>query len=202
MNGRNHALLGAVTTFSYLLLSEQTVYYVGWVPFGVGMLVGTAAALLPDIDTPDNHLRRTLGVGNRQTTRAILDRRRRGMFLRLGNFLRWLVARLLNVVAWTLPHRGLTHWLVTAVVLTLLAAAFTRSQGLPDLFWETFGIGYLSHILADVCTEAGVKLFAPVYNRAITIPFLRVRTGTWTEQLFVYFLLFLWLVWLSYRYLL
>jgi len=202
MNGRNHALLGAVTTFSYLLLSEQSVYYVGWLPFGVGMFVGTAAALLPDIDTPDNHLRRTLGVGNRQTTRAFLDRRRKGLLVRLWNFLRWLVARLLNVVAWILPHRGLTHWLVTALILTLVASAVTTTQGWPDLYWETFAIGYLSHLLADVCTEAGVKLFAPVYTRAINVPFLRVRTGTWAEQLFVYFLIFLWLVWLSYRYLL
>ena len=201
MNGRNHATLGAVSTFSYLLLSDQSPYQVGLLPFGLGMLIGVAAALLPDIDTPNNHLRSSLGVGSRQTTRALLNGRRKGLLRWLWDLLRWFVARLLDVVAWLLPHRGLTHWLITAVILTGIAAAVCRTQNLPDLIWQTFGIGYLSHLLADVCTESGVRLLAPFYSRTLTIPFLRVRTGTWSEQLFVYFLLFLWLIWLSYTYL-
>lgn len=202
MNGRNHATLGAVATFSYLLVSNQSPYQAGLLPFGLGMLLGIAAALLPDIDTPHNHLRRSLGVGSRQTTRALLNWRRKGLLWWLWDLLRWLVARLLDVVAWILPHRGPTHWLLTALLLTGVAAAVCRTQNLPDLLWQTFGIGYLSHLLADVCTESGVKLLAPFYPRPLNVPFLRVRTGTWTEQLFVYALLLCWLIWLSYAYLL
>ncbi|MBP8002081.1 MAG: metal-dependent hydrolase [Chloroflexi bacterium] len=201
MNGRNHTLLGGITTFSYLLVTGQTPYQVGLLPFGISMIIGLAAALLPDIDTPNNHLRSSLGVGSRQTSRALRNWRRQSVLFSTWDTARWLVARLLDIVAWILPHRGVTHWLISAGFITVAVAAFCRTQNLPDLFWETFGIGYLSHILADVCTESGVKLFAPFYSRSVTIPFLRVTTGTWTEQIFVYFLVFLWLIWLSYTYL-
>ncbi|MBK9051660.1 MAG: metal-dependent hydrolase [Chloroflexi bacterium] len=201
MNGRNHALLGGVATFSYLLFSGQDPYHVGLIPFGLGMVIGIASALLPDIDTPNNHLRSSLGVGSRQTHQAFRARRRRGLLIWLVDVVRWLVARLLDGVVWLLPHRGITHWLITAIILTVVLSVICRSQGWWDLVWQTFGVGYLSHLLADVCTEAGVRLLVPVYNRPISVPFLRVRTGTWSEQAFVYFLIFLWLVWLSSRYL-
>ena len=202
MNGRNHAILGGVATFSYLLLSGQDPYSVGLIPFATGMVIGIASALLPDIDTPNNHLRSSLGVGSRQTDYAFRTwRRRRGLLTRVLDVFRWFIARLLDVVAWLLPHRGITHWLITAIILTVVLSVICRSQGWWDVVWQTFGVGYLSHLLADVCTEAGVRLLVPIYLRPISIPFLRVRTGTWSEQAFVYFLLFLWLIWLSNRYL-
>lgn len=60
-------------------------------------------------------------------------------------------------------HRGIAH---SAVILLLLAIAvwyFTRKSeeedALPKMMIASAGMGYLSHLLADACTPAGLPLF-------------------------------------------
>lgn len=75
-----------------------------------------------------------------------------------------------------LKHRGFSHSLSAAVLMSagfwLLLRLLTRSLGWSHLSesdvyaWvAAFGLGYISHILADACTHAGVRLWLPFSQR-------------------------------------
>src|SRR3972149_2625903 len=53
-------------------------------------------------------------------------------------------------------HRGVSHWLLTAIGLTYLIAG--RVPGL----WQYFLAGYCSHLLFDMLTERGVPVLGPL----------------------------------------
>lgn len=81
-------------------------------------------------------------------------------------------------------HRGLTHYGLTALAITLLSTALGWWLG----FWDVglaFGLGYCSHILADGMTLAGVPLFGPWQREKVHIlpRSLRIRTGGPVEPL-------------------
>ncbi len=71
-------------------------------------------------------------------------------------------------------HRGFTHWLIVPIALILSGIFYSEY-----LIW--LGIGYLSHILADSCTLAGVPMFAPFSDRIYGLRFF--RTGGVVEWL-------------------
>jgi len=67
-------------------------------------------------------------------------------------------------------HRTLTHSVAALVVLTLIFAFAERAvSGHTSLAWFFFW-GYLSHIILDMCTVNGVKLFYPFHKSACVIP--------------------------------
>ncbi|MCP4996785.1 MAG: metal-dependent hydrolase [Gammaproteobacteria bacterium] len=81
-------------------------------------------------------------------------------------------------------HRGLTHYGVTALVITLVSTALGWWFG----FWDvglSFGLGYGSHVLADGMTLAGVPLFGPWQQEKVHIlpRSVRIRTGGPVEPL-------------------
>lgn len=93
-------------------------------------------------------------------------------------------------------HRSGTHWLVTCLTLT----------GMIYFVWPSlaiwFLIGYTSHLLLDMMTISGVKVFRPFSSRTYYLlpKFLRFRTGGWPEMGFrflcwiIAILLFTWQV--------
>ncbi|MCD4771406.1 metal-dependent hydrolase [archaeon] len=90
------------------------------------------------------------------------------------------ISRIFWPLSWILKHRGCLHSLTFCVLLSLLL-------GLLNL-WAGFGffIGYLSHLILDCFTRAGVKLFWPLGFRIRGF----VKSGSWTEDIiFVGFLL-------------
>ena len=62
----------------------------------------------------------------------------------------------LRPIQWLSKHRGMFHGLLFAVLLSLVV-------GLINL-WAGFGFfaGYISHLLIDCFTKAGVQLFWPL----------------------------------------
>ncbi|MCA9833918.1 MAG: metal-dependent hydrolase [Thermomicrobiales bacterium] len=75
-----------------------------------------------------------------------------------------------------LKHRGFSHSLLAAALATigfwlvvrLVAQSFSwpeLSDGEIQAWSAAFGFGYLSHILADACTHAGVRLWLPFSQR-------------------------------------
>ena len=67
-------------------------------------------------------------------------------------------------------HRTLTHSVAALIVLTLIFAFAERAvSGHTSLTWFFFW-GYLSHIILDMCTVNGVKLFYPFHKSACVIP--------------------------------
>ena len=72
-------------------------------------------------------------------------------------------------------HRGLLHWLVWPTLLVLYGVKFSK----PMIFW--FGLGYLTHVIADALTPLGVPLFAPLSTKKINL--MSIKTGSYLEFL-------------------
>ena len=62
-------------------------------------------------------------------------------------------------------HRGVSHWLLTAIGLAYLFAG--RVPGL----WQYFLAGYCSHLLFDMLTERGIPLLGPLPHQIRLAPF-------------------------------
>ncbi|GAB4158086.1 MAG: hypothetical protein Fur0021_27650 [Candidatus Promineifilaceae bacterium] len=216
MMGRTHQLVGISATAAALLAAGIAP---GSGAFVASLAVGWLASLLPDIDASEGSradplLRRQLGVGDNQTRLELREARR--AFRR-----RWRVGTAINLLdayarrglAWVatglaqlLPHRGITHSLLTCLLLTgmlaLLLAALPAwpTRGLPFAFL----VGYMSHLAADGVTKTGVPLLLPLARRRFHLlprP-LRITTGGAFEQGFFRLLLVvdgLFLVWLLLR---
>ena len=194
MKGSTHALIGLTTVAAAnSLVAANTVvveagtmagfiqpHMINEIPAGP-VLCAVAAilgALAPDIDAEESTIRSTLGLAGK-----------------IFSF----VLRLLGV-----KHRGATHYGVT--VLLILVAAFLgwwtdwpRLLGYGNLGGDVglaFGLGYLSHVLADAMTKHGVPLWWPLPGQFHLLPKpLRIRTGGPVETL-VSLLAALALVWL------
>ncbi len=191
MKGPTHALFGLTTlavTNSLAVANSPTIvdnlaeattmagfiqpHIINEIPTGP-VLCAVAAilgALAPDIDAEESTIKSTLGLVGK------------------------LVSFMLRLVG--VKHRGVTHYGLTA--LLILAATF--------LCWRTgwaygdvglaFGLGYLSHILADAMTKHGVPLLWPLPGQFHLLPGpLRIRTGGPVETL-VFLLVALVLAWL------
>lgn len=216
MMGRTHQLVGISATAAALLAAGVAPGSGGFV---ASLAVGWLASLLPDIDAAEGSradplLRRQLGIGDNQTRKELRTARRQfRRYWRLGSFLDLLDATLrrgLAVVAtWLarlLPHRGVTHSLLTCLLLTggltLLLAALPAwpTRGLPLAFL----VGYVSHLAADGVTKTGVPLLLPLARRRFHLlprP-LRITTGGAFEQGLFQLLLVvdgLFLAWLALR---
>ena len=87
-----------------------------------------------------------------------------------------------------LTHRGITHTLLFPVLLfiAMLMVAAVNIPFLPDLMFG-FIVGWVVHILADLCNRKGVPLFWPFYRKRVHIA--SFLTSSWQEYVF----LFLWL---------
>lgn len=216
MMGRTHQLIGISSTALALLAA-------GIVPgsggFVASLAVGWIASLLPDIDAAEGSradplLRQKLGIGDNRTRAELKGARRQfRRHHRLGALIDLLdatlrrgLALMANGLARLLPHRGITHSLVTALLLTgglaLLLAAMPSwpARGLPFAFL----VGYVSHLVADGVTKTGVPLLLPLMrHRFHLLPRgLRLTTGgTFEQSLFRLLLVVdgLFLVWLLLR---
>lgn len=190
MIGRHHAMLGTAVSLSVLMFTEVTLpRELGWAALAVGL--GTLGALMPDIDGHDSSIRNNFGLGRSQIRRDFRRRHRRTFFQRLVDVLQWVASLPLDMFAYLVPHRGPTHWGLTAVLLTLLMALLTRFFGWHDWLWICFGLGYASHIIADGLTISGVPLYGPFIRRYVRfVPrFLTIRTGSMQEYMIVRVLL-------------
>lgn len=89
-----------------------------------------------------------------------------------------------KIISKFLTHRGITHTLLFPALLfvLMLAAAEHSIPVLPDLIFG-FNVGWVVHIIADLCNRKGVPLFWPFYkNRVHIATFL---TSSWQEYVFI-----------------
>lgn len=142
----------------------------------VALPVAVAASALPDVlDSNTQAGRRYVGLSSKQITRdANRAIKRGGVEAVLGTavaLVRTLLAAVLDTISHLIPHRGLTHWMLTCVCLSVMigvgAMMVQDSVAVAALAALSFFGGYLTHLLADSMTIAGVKLLAPFYNRPL-----------------------------------
>lgn len=177
MTGISHATIGAAVGVGVGLSAAVD----GWPWFLAAVFIGMVSGLLPDLDSTDSLARTRVGLGKEQIKREWARRPRPALVVR------WVASWPLNLLAWLLPHRGPTHWLITAVLLTSAAYTAANWAGWPAVVWLAFGAGYLSHLVADGLTIAGVPLLGPFTRRAFRFlprP-LALRTGGAAEFMVV-----------------
>ena len=155
MTGPTHTVVGIASVVAF-------GHATGIVPTPVNFILVVIGALAPDID----------GEGTIARPGTILKR-----FIPkiLRQILDWIGRTISSIIRKLFGHRGVTHWLIWP--LLMMAAAPYSGHGW--LFW--FGLGYLSHILADSLTVAGTPLLAPIYRESIALA--RFRTGSKIEGL-------------------
>lgn len=171
-------------------------------PWQLGLTVALAAlgALAPDLDIADNELEE---LGRNEA--GLAARRIRRIGRKGGSLLGFLasaialvvrligevISRLVEVIAWTIQrfttHRGLTHSLLVAFVITLIAVNLSIFLTPSQTAWwgVAWSAGYLSHLAADALTFSGIKLLQPFSEQRFWLaprPF-RFRVGTWPDTL-------------------
>ena len=83
-----------------------------------------------------------------------------------------------NLIGFVFGHRGITHSLIAVFALATLLA---ERANIP-VWGVGLIVGYLSHLLGDWLTPAGIPLLWPNKSRwASPFPF---RTGSFTEKIF------------------
>ncbi|MFT5195301.1 MAG: membrane-bound metal-dependent hydrolase YbcI (DUF457 family) [Candidatus Promineifilaceae bacterium] len=183
MNGRSHAILGAAASTLMLGIKDIDILDEPFV-FIPALIIGVLASLLPDIDSGNNLFRKSLKVSSKQTLRDVQQTPLRKPVTLFIAIVRFIIARILDVMDEFLPHRGPTHFGVTALGVTWLVYWVCGAWGFPDAIWFTFGAGYVSHLVGDAVTIRGVRFLAPFYNPSIHLvpkP-LRIRVGTQAEN--------------------
>lgn len=79
-------------------------------------------------------------------------------------------------------HRTWTHTLWAAALWTYIGHLANQSLGWHGVALFAGG-GYLSHLLADTLTKAGVKYFMPLWDVSVKIPLIRTgsKSGNFLE---------------------
>jgi len=103
----------------------------------------------------------------------------------------WL-GRYVKPVGWLSTHRGFFHSLLGGVVFTILLFTLADALGWGPLLPLVFLFGYVSHLLLDGSTKAGIHFLWPT-----KIKFRGHRkVGSWPEKilqvLLVVFLIWYW----------
>lgn len=175
----------------YPLMDDRPVNLFGFsVPVAIlAFAIAALGSLLPDLDEP-NSLVSNLPRAGRGIARSTL--RARGVegairsLVEFGllaiNFIPRALSGLVKMVAF--GHRGATHWLITAVILSLLGATAGMVLGYPALgLWLL--IGYTSHLVLDAMTISGLAMLKPFSDRKVHLlpgP-LRIRTDSFFDNL-------------------
>jgi inner membrane protein len=172
MLGPTHALFGLTTLAAVQSLTEFVeLHPVRQIPTGLVLCAGAAilGSLVPDLDAGDSAIKRELGPAGAVVSQGL---------------------RLVGV-----KHRGLTHRGLVAGLVLALSWGLGWRLDYPDL-GLAFGLGYLSHLLADGLTRHGIPLLWPWPGQVHLLPRpLRVRTGGPGEVL-IFILVALALAWL------
>jgi len=79
-------------------------------------------------------------------------------------------------------HRGITHHAVIGVVFASISFWFYFHPSLVDYTIASFFVGYVSHLLADICTKSGI----PYWKNRNRFSLRLFSTGDALEYIFVW----------------
>ena len=81
----------------------------------------------------------------------------------------WLMGLgLFIIIAPWLKHRGLTHTIWVTLIWGIIAFGLEKQMQVPGLA-ITATVAYLSHLIADMLTPAGVRMLAPLSKKKFKI---------------------------------
>ena len=161
MKHRTHEAVGCAVTLAICAATDT----------GPVLAAGAACASLlgsrlPDADQLGAHIHRRTRAERRSLTAALAM-----SALRLP----------LTIFAVVAKHRGVSHWLLSGVLVTGLVCAAVAAAWPPLALPAALGAGcgYLMHLLADACTPHGAPLLGPFRRRRVCLlpPGRCIRTG-------------------------
>jgi len=146
-----------------------------------GIVVSVLASLLPDIDEPESLI---VHSPDKARKHVVMKAGRRSAAARGLTALPFVIAQwVLRVASGIIRvlaggHRGATHWLLTALLLTA-GIWYLGTIGGYTYLWLWFVAGYCSHLVLDMMTLSGLKVLRPLTPSSIHLlpVFMRVRTG-------------------------
>ena len=186
MTGFGHLIMGGMLSMAVVSATPDLSLgqAIGAVFFGV------TASILPDIDAENSTIKVAVNSGYKPVLLRYLfgTRYRKGLVAGLIYELlavieisvRALLVLLMDVVHLIFGHRGVTHYLVTAVVLFLGFYIVSILASITTVYAVTFFLGYLSHLFGDAATTSGLYFLKPFYHgRLYSLPkVLRITPGT------------------------
>ncbi len=191
MKGGAHFAIGVCTAGFALWCLRETGAELSTATLVIGSAVAGAGALAPDIDHPGStvsrRLPRRVAVHGWRLIVPVLalafgawllgaQGAARGVLAALRPVLEIGVALLVPAVALgvlsraisrTLGHRGATHSLLFALLAGCAVAALCARFGFDPRFGALFGLGWLTHLVADATGRRGVPaLLWPLAGRS------------------------------------
>jgi hypothetical protein len=177
-------------------------------------LIGT---LFPDLDSPESelaHAPHKVTQGMSRTTRAALGLRSRSLSGGLVGLVFGGVGLLGGAIMGALSlfvrsfthHRGFTHELRgcllftalvmigTALLSSLLHLPLLALLSTTLLVGAVWMLGYLTHLLADAATRAGIPLLGAGHPFHLLPPGRRVRTGTLLDTMLLRWAAWIWVL--------
>ncbi|TCU79155.1 inner membrane protein [Tissierella praeacuta] len=147
------------------------------------VLVSAISSLIPDLDHPKGKLNQKILLINNNFYRILF-------YLSLGfisiylYYLMEIKAFLyLGIISFLIgisSHRGFTHSIIGFLISLTIIKLCIGNFGV-EYIYTGFTIGYVLHILADLFTIKGVKLFYPLKNN-ISFP-IKIRTNSKIENI-------------------
>ena len=171
MTYRGHTAVGGIVTIGAWKFMPPDLLPASPLTRVLLVVVLLIGALAPDLDMPQSYLSRR-ALGPLRFVVVLLK-------WSISNPLTWVVFGRQRMV-WMVRHRGFSHSLLGAALATATLGAaigfFDKMLALEIAL--AFGLGCLSHLLADALTVSGVPLLLPWSDRRFAIGprMLRLRS--------------------------
>lgn len=180
MTGISHLVVGSTVGF---LVSKDPV---------AGLLLGGLGGVVVDLDAENSWLQVFLTRYNKPVwTNSWFGKRHRrdlllttlaGLFSLIEVGLRVILTAAIATLKLFVSHRGITHTLLSAFLVSGVVMVFNFNFGL------VFLAGYLSHLVLDGMTKSGLSLFNPFSKKIIYLlpgKYL-IKTGEISELVVVF----------------
>ena len=87
----------------------------------------------------------------------------------------FIIAYMLRDGAWFWGHRHGTHTLIFPLIFVILYFCITSPYPVLGSVILAIDAGYMSHLIADMCTYDGVMLLYPFYKKKISLTAIRSK---------------------------
>ncbi|MBU5427558.1 metal-dependent hydrolase [Tissierella pigra] len=176
MTGKTHMAIGitAALTISYGQPLENQLIIV---------LASAISSLIPDLDHPKGKINQKILLIKSNFYRVLFYIFIGGIFIYLYYLMKSKIFLFLGIGSFLVgisSHRGFTHSIIGFLASTSIVSLGKLDYGL-DAIYSGFIIGYFLHIVADLFTSKGVKLFYPLNNN-ISFP-ITIKTNSKFESM-------------------
>lgn len=186
MTGKTHFSVG-ITTFMYFSDKLPGKYV------ALSLLFTIIGSMFPDIDHPKSIFNKYLLPFRNNTAKVIF-------YLLIGIGILYFDAMYRGTVIFKIigissvlialsPHRtGFTHSAFGLILTTVIVGAFSKAYDFKNLHYY-FMIGYLGHLICDMCTKKGIPLLYPIKNKKVKFPMAyssNSKRGKFIENIIIF----------------